>query len=80
MFLDKKKNLVYFSICFHVDDTLLQSVSEISSVTRTESMSSGKLSNGVSTRTSVELDYSLMGSHLMVLKLLSIHNTLMMVV
>ena len=40
----------------HVDDTLLQSVSEISSVTRTESMSeAGKLSNGVSTRTSVEL-------------------------
>jgi len=40
----------------HVDSELLKSVSEISHLTRTESKSdSGKISSGISTRTSVEL-------------------------
>ena len=40
----------------HVDPDLLKSVSEISHLTRTESKSdAGKISSGVSTRTSVEL-------------------------
>ena len=40
----------------HVDPDLLKSVSEISHLTRTESKSdAGKISGGVSTRTSVEL-------------------------
>jgi len=40
----------------HVDPVLLKSISEIANTTRMESKSeSGKLSNGVSTRTSVEM-------------------------
>ncbi len=52
-----KKSLDYFSIMFpHVEPDLLQAVSEISHLTRTESKSeAGKLTTGVSTRTSVEV-------------------------
>ena len=46
----------YFSICSHVESELLKSVSEISTQTRGESKSeAGRLSTGISTRTSVEI-------------------------